>query len=65
MENLDMTPGDSHSGHAHHGKHAPTAGAAPDPRDPVCGMKVDPVTPRGGSFEHAGTTYGFCSPGCR
>src|SRR5688572_27776056 len=33
--------------------------------DPVCGMTVDPATARGGSFEHAGTTYYFCSAGCR
>ncbi|MEO7190930.1 MAG: heavy metal translocating P-type ATPase [Vicinamibacterales bacterium] len=33
--------------------------------DPVCGMTVDPATARGGSLEHAGTTYSFCSPGCR
>jgi len=33
--------------------------------DPVCGMTVDPAKARGGSFEHAGTTYYFCSPGCR
>ncbi len=33
--------------------------------DPVCGMTVDPEKARGGSFEHAGTTYYFCSPGCR
>jgi Cu+-exporting ATPase len=33
--------------------------------DPVCGMTVDPATARGGSLEHAGTTYYFCSPGCR
>ena len=33
--------------------------------DPVCGMKVDPANPRGGSFEHGGVTYAFCSPGCR
>ncbi len=33
--------------------------------DPVCGMKVDPVKPRGGSFDHNGQTYYFCSPGCR
>ena len=33
--------------------------------DPVCGMTVDPATARGGSFEHAGTTYYFCSNGCR
>jgi Cu+-exporting ATPase len=28
-------------------------------------MRVDPERPRGGSFEYEGTTYGFCSPGCR
>ena len=33
--------------------------------DPVCGMKVDPARPRGGSFDHNGQTYHFCSPGCR
>jgi Cu+-exporting ATPase len=34
-------------------------------RDPVCGMTVDPQKARGGSFEHDGQTYYFCSPGCR
>jgi Cu+-exporting ATPase len=33
--------------------------------DPVCGMKVDPATARGGSFAHAGKTYYFCNPRCR
>jgi Cu+-exporting ATPase len=33
--------------------------------DPVCGMKVDSAKPRGGSFDHKGQTYYFCSPGCR
>jgi len=33
--------------------------------DPVCGMKVDALSARGGSFAHGGTTYFFCSPGCR
>ncbi len=33
--------------------------------DPVCGMKVDPATARGGSHEHAGSTYWFCNPRCR
>jgi Cu+-exporting ATPase len=28
-------------------------------------MTVDPAKNKGGSFEHAGTTYYFCSPGCR
>jgi Cu+-exporting ATPase len=30
--------------------------------DPVCGMTVDESTPL--RFDHAGTTYYFCSPGC-
>ncbi len=34
-------------------------------KDPVCGMFVDPDGARGGSHEHAGTTYYFCNPGCR
>jgi Cu+-exporting ATPase len=33
--------------------------------DPVCGMKIDPATARGGSFVHAGQTYHFCNPRCR
>jgi len=32
-------------------------------KDPVCGMAVDPLQPRG-KAEHEGTTYCFCSPGC-
>ena len=33
--------------------------------DPVCDMEVDTANPPGGSFEHDGTTYFFCSPACR
>jgi Cu+-exporting ATPase len=33
--------------------------------DPVCGMKVDPTHPKGGTATHAGKTYGFCNPRCR
>lgn len=32
--------------------------------DPVCGMRVSPAKAAGVS-EHAGTTYYFCSPGCK
>src|SRR5262249_39794228 len=32
--------------------------------DPVCGMTVNPANAKG-SFVHDGTTYYFCSPGCR
>ncbi len=33
--------------------------------DPVCGMKVDPKTARGGSVTVGGTTHHFCSASCR
>lgn len=33
-------------------------------RDPVCGMAVDPNRPAGKS-QHQGSTYYFCSPGCK
>ena len=33
-------------------------------RDPVCGMSVDPAS-AAGRFEHDGTTYYFCSAGCK
>jgi Cu+-exporting ATPase len=33
--------------------------------DPVCGMTVEPATARGGSTNHEGKTYYFCSPSCR
>jgi YHS domain-containing protein len=32
--------------------------------DPVCGMTVDPTTARRTS-EYQGTTFYFCSPGCK
>ncbi len=32
--------------------------------DPVCGMQVDPSR-AAGSSEQTGTTYYFCSPGCK
>jgi Cu+-exporting ATPase len=38
--------------------------AATTVTDPVCGMKVDPATSKH-RFDHAGTTYHFCSAGCR
>jgi Cu+-exporting ATPase len=51
-----------------HARHAHGAGGGADAaqvRDPVCGMRVDPQTARGGSHAHAGHTYCFCSPKCR
>jgi Cu+-exporting ATPase len=32
-------------------------------KDPVCGMQIDPAG--AASSRHAGTTYWFCSPGCK
>ena len=34
-------------------------------RDPICGMNVNTAAPRGGTFDHDGTTYYFCNPRCR
>ncbi|HEV8563390.1 MAG TPA: YHS domain-containing protein, partial [Actinomycetota bacterium] len=31
--------------------------------DPVCGMEVD-ANDAGAAWEHEGTSYFFCSPGC-
>ncbi len=33
-------------------------------KDPVCGMEVTSET-AAGKFEYKGTTYYFCSPGCK
>lgn len=51
-----------HHDHSHH--HAPVN---QDVRavDPVCGMKVDPQAPRGGTFHYKGQDYFFCSDRCR
>ena len=38
--------------------------AATTTTDPVCGMKVDQAASKH-RFDHAGTTYHFCSAGCR
>ncbi len=32
--------------------------------DPVCGMEVNPKSPKGGSFEHEGRTFYFCNMKC-
>jgi Cu+-exporting ATPase len=34
-------------------------------KDPICGMNVDPLAPKGGSHEHKGRIYYFCNPKCR
>ncbi len=33
--------------------------------DPVCKMTVDKASPPGGTAEHEGTAYYFCSTGCQ
>ncbi len=33
--------------------------------DPVCKMTVDKASPPGGTAEHGGETYYFCSAGCQ
>jgi P-type Cu+ transporter len=53
---MNETAGRGHGGHHHH-----RGGSA---TDPVCGMKVDPEKAKHRA-EHAGTTYYFCSTGCR
>jgi Cu+-exporting ATPase len=51
-----------HAGHCNH-DHAEAAPSA-KAKDPVCGMTVDPETTRH-YHEVGGTTYHFCSAGCR
>ena len=70
MSSHDTSHGHSHQhgpgcGHDHHHHHGP--GLAADAglvTDPVCGMKVDPATSKH-RLAHAGTTFHFCSAGCR
>jgi Cu+-exporting ATPase len=55
--------------HGHSGPGAATPAAAAGVKsslatDRVCGMTVDPTTSKH-RFEHAGTTFHFCSAGCR
>jgi P-type Cu+ transporter len=54
----------AHEHHPHDGDHAPAAESSLVV-DPVCGMRVNPASARGGSFEHAGHTFHFCNPKCR
>ena len=46
------------------GSHAPEQTLASTQTDPMCGMTVDPATSKH-RVDHAGTTYHFCSAGCR
>jgi Cu+-exporting ATPase len=58
-------PGRRHAGH--HASDGVPAQAVPAHavKDPVCGMDVVPGQAAGGSAEHAGQTYWFCSSRCR
>jgi P-type Cu+ transporter len=48
--------------HKNHGMHRADGDV---PIDPVCGMKVDPIYPKGGTSAYGGTTYYFCNPKCK
>ena len=56
-------PGCGH-GHGQHGHEVAAVAEAALVTDPVCGMKVDPATSKH-RLEHRGTTFHFCSAGCR
>lgn len=60
---------DKHEGHDH-GEHSCCASHSPKSEakqvtDPVCGMKIDPATAKGGKSTFQGTEYFFCSPKCK
>ncbi|MEO8386164.1 MAG: heavy metal-binding domain-containing protein, partial [Betaproteobacteria bacterium] len=73
VDHLDKHGGHDHSGHgpgnvtplpAHDHAKCPHGGAnAGALKDPVCGMAVTSQSKH--HLEHAGTTYFFCSAGCR
>jgi len=59
----------SHEAHGHAsssccGSHKSAAQGAAQAVDPVCGMRVDPLTAKH-RHSHDGTDYFFCSAGCR
>src|ERR1700760_3715225 len=60
----DTAKNGGHGDHSHHGHHHHHADPAKTARDPVCGMSVNPETSKQ-RFERQGTTYHFCSNGCR
>src|SRR5215470_4352081 len=58
----------NHGQRRHHDAHGTTsahAGSASATKDPVCGMDVTPGQASGGSADHGGVTYWFCSDHCR
>lgn len=51
--------------HPHaHSTNPPSTAITPTLLDPVCGMRVDRATAKGGTLVHEGTEYTFCSPTC-
>ncbi|WP_043341858.1 heavy metal translocating P-type ATPase [Belnapia moabensis] len=56
-------PGCTHD-HGHGHNHGAATAEATLVTDPVCGMKVDLATSKH-RLEHSGTTFHFCSAGCR
>ena len=54
-----------HHAHEHHHSTVVAGDHGTMVKDPVCGMDVDPAAAKGGSAEHGGTTYFFCSAKCR
>jgi Cu+-exporting ATPase len=53
----------NHSGH--HGHSCGSAGDTSEVTDPVCGMKVNPETAKGGKTNFYGKDYFFCSIKCK
>ena len=53
-----------HHGPGDHGHGDAAVADAALVTDPVCGMRVDPATSKHRT-EHGGTTFHFCSAGCR
>ncbi|WP_458759967.1 heavy metal translocating P-type ATPase [Afipia sp. TerB] len=53
-----------HAGHSHHHHHGEAPHGDGRVTDPVCGMKVDPKTAKGGHFAYKGQDYFFCSQRC-
>lgn len=57
-------------GHHHHEGHGCCAVKTTQPKstvvtDPVCGMKIDPSTAKGGKSTFEGEDYYFCNPKCK
>lgn len=52
----------NHAGHEHHAK---KSAHMIEQIDPVCGMKVNPTTAKGGSSSYKGQEYFFCNPKCK